>query len=121
MRTRVWTVTCPECKLEMYSRARHDCRVCGCPFEAIVDGGFSGYVRYGGKDVLLLRKSFRYRYVKFSQRELYEDWSQGINHHGVYKKPAQADSDGAHGSSGARGRKVLPLSRKPQLRRRRQK
>ncbi len=85
-KTRVWTITCPSCKVEMFSRARHDYRLCGCPFETMVDGGFSGYVRYGGKDVGLLRASFRYRFVKASKQELYDDWNRMQNKFGVISK-----------------------------------
>lgn len=82
-RTRVWTITCPQCHVEMFSRARHDYRVCNCSFNMMVDGGFSGYGRYGGKDIASLRASFRYRFVKASKQELYDVWSKGQNKFGV--------------------------------------
>ncbi len=82
-KTRVWTITCPECKLEFYSRARHDYRVCGCPSNTMVDGGFSGYVRYGGKDVTVLRDTFRHRFVKATKQELFDDWSHRQSKFGV--------------------------------------
>lgn len=85
VKTRVWTITCPGCKTEIYSRARHDYRQCGCPFGTMVDGGFSGYVRYGGRDVQVLRQSFRHRYVKATKQELYDDWNKQTNKFGIIK------------------------------------
>jgi hypothetical protein len=82
-RTRVWTVTCPQCGVEMFSRARYDYRVCDCSFGTMVDGGFAGYVRYGGRELHLLKKSFRYRFVRASEQELYDDWNYGQNKFGV--------------------------------------
>jgi len=67
----------------MFSRARHDYRVCGCPFEMMVDGGFSGYIRFGGKDLEPLRKSQRYRFVRASKQELYDDWNCRRNKFGI--------------------------------------
>lgn len=81
-KTRVWTVTCPNCRKEIYSRARHDYHTCGCPFQTMVDGGFSGYIRYGGKDIGLLRGSFRYRFVNATKQELYDDWNRRIDRFG---------------------------------------
>jgi hypothetical protein len=80
VRTRVWTITCPKCGIEMYSRAHYDYRVCKCG--TMVDGGFSGYVRYGwpnGED----RPSPRIRYIAATKAELYDDWNRGINKFGI--------------------------------------
>lgn len=85
-KTRVWTITCPECHLEMFSRARHDYRICGCPFQMMVDGGFAGYTRYGGKELQPLKESFRYRFVKASKQELYDDWNERHDKFGVIAK-----------------------------------
>jgi hypothetical protein len=82
-KVRVWTVTCPQCDVEMYSRAHHDYRVCGCPFQTMVDGGFAGYCHYGGMDIELLRKSFRYRFVSATRQELYNDWNMNQNKFGI--------------------------------------
>lgn len=90
--TKVWTITCPGCKVEVYSRARHDYRLCGCPAQTMVDGGFSGYVRYGGQDIDLLRASFRYRFVKASKQELYDDWNKMQNKFGVIKNKSKERS-----------------------------
>ena len=72
MKTRVTTVTCPKCQIEIYSRARHDYHTCFCG-ETMVDGGFD-YLRYGGKELALILK--RTRYVSASRQELYDDWNQ---------------------------------------------
>jgi hypothetical protein len=80
---RVWTITCPSCKVEIYSRAHHDFCYCKCG-DIAVDGGFS-YVRYLAKDLEMTRKSFRYRFVKATKKELYDDWNQRINKFGVIK------------------------------------
>lgn len=86
MKTRVWTITCPSCKLELFSRARHDYRLCGCPANTMVDGGFAEYVRYGGADLNALRESFRHRFVKASKQELYDDWNRRHDKFGVIAK-----------------------------------
>lgn len=86
IKTRVWTIICPQCKVELYSRARHDFRHCGCSFGTFVDGGFSGYIRYGGKNLEALRNSFHYRYVNATKRELYDDWNERKNKYGVINK-----------------------------------
>jgi hypothetical protein len=83
IKTRVWTVTCPGCQKEIYSRAGHDYRTCGCPQQTMVDGGFSGYVRYGGQSIAVLRTSFRHRFIKASKQELYDDWNKRLNRFGV--------------------------------------
>jgi hypothetical protein len=78
MRTRVWTVTCPKCGVEMYSRARHDAR--SCMDGTMVDGGFD-YLHYGwprGYDRLRIRT----RYVNATRRQLYDDWNRGIDRFG---------------------------------------
>lgn len=41
-------VQCLECKKRMFSLFRHDYRLCGCPNETMVDGGFD-YTRWGWK------------------------------------------------------------------------
>ncbi len=83
IRTRVFTVTCPQCHIEAYSRARHDFRLCGCPAQTMVDGGFD-YLRCGGKDITKLVK--RIRYVNATRHELYDDWSHMRNKFGLIKK-----------------------------------
>lgn len=85
MKTRVWTITCPNCKVEMYSRAHHDYRLCGCAAKMMVDGGFAGYVRYGSCPALFkkVKKSFRYRFVNATRQELYDDWNKQVNKFGI--------------------------------------
>jgi hypothetical protein len=80
VRTRVTTVTCPVCKIEFYSRARHDCRLCRCSNQTMVDGGFE-YLRVGGVDIANIKT--RARYIKASREELYNDWRTGTNEWGV--------------------------------------
>jgi len=43
-------VTCTECLKTIVSRHRHDYNMCGCPNDAMVDGGLD-YARYGAMDM----------------------------------------------------------------------
>lgn len=43
---RIWGVQCPNCNKRLFSFHRHDYKTCGCPNEAMVDGG-RDYLRYG--------------------------------------------------------------------------
>jgi len=43
-------VTCTECKELLVSYSVHDYKTCGCPNDAMVDGGLS-YSRHGAKDM----------------------------------------------------------------------
>lgn len=83
MKIRVWTITCPACGVEFYSRAHHDFRMCGCPNQTMVDGGFAHYVRYGGDRFDEVKKSFRYRFIKATKQELYDDWNSNKNKFGI--------------------------------------
>jgi hypothetical protein len=47
------TVRCLVCGKVLVSHHVHDCRVCGCPQETMVDGG-PAYLRYGGADMSLV-------------------------------------------------------------------
>jgi hypothetical protein len=47
------TVRCLACGNVLISRGVHDYRVCGCPQETMVDGGFA-YLRCGGADLNLV-------------------------------------------------------------------
>lgn len=85
-RTRVNTVTCPECRTEIYSRARHDFRTCGCRFTTFVDGGFD-YFRHGGTN--LDRLVCCVRYVNATRTQLYADWNLGKNVFGIIGKKGQ--------------------------------
>lgn len=42
---------CLECDTVLYSMDRHDCLSCGCPNDAMVDGGQESYTRYGAGDM----------------------------------------------------------------------
>jgi len=78
VKTRVTTIVCPSCQMEMYSRARHDFHGCKCG--TFVDGGFD-YVRYGwpnGFD----KPTTHIRYVAATRQELYDDWNKRIDHFG---------------------------------------
>lgn len=81
IRTRVRTVTCPKCGLEMYSRARHDCHGCKCG--TIVDGGFD-YLRFGWPNGREKPKT-RIRYVNATRQELFNDWNKQLNKFGFIK------------------------------------
>jgi hypothetical protein len=85
MRTRVWTITCPQCGVEMYSRAHYDYRTCGCG--TMVDGGFSGYIRYGWPSTFP-KPEPKTRYINATRHELYDDWNKHRNKFGIVKKGA---------------------------------
>jgi hypothetical protein len=80
-RTRVTTVTCPKCEVEIYSRARHDLRSCRCG--TFIDGGFD-YLRYGGPDGFSAPK-IRTRYVRATKLEIFRDWNTGEDRFGLIK------------------------------------
>jgi hypothetical protein len=91
-KTRVWTITCPQCRLEMYSRAPHDFRECGCAARMMVDGGFAGYIRYGVEPSYFskVKDSFRYRFINATKQQMYDDWSKHTDKFGlVVKKGAK--------------------------------
>ncbi len=44
------SVKCLECNKVLVSRHRHDCVTCGCPNDAMIDGG-NEYTRYGAMDM----------------------------------------------------------------------
>jgi hypothetical protein len=82
VRTRVYTVICRKCDLEMYSRARHDFHGCKCG--TFVDGGFD-YLRYGwpgGTE----KPTGKTRYVNATRQELYDDWNKQNNKYGFILK-----------------------------------
>lgn len=84
MKTRVFTIICPNCKDEIYSRARHDMIACSCSAVA-VDGGFD-YNRVCYKSE---PPKTRVRYIQASREEMYNDWKQNINKYGIYKKTSK--------------------------------
>ncbi len=82
IKTRVTTVTCGKCAVEIYSRAVHDYHLCYCG-GTMVDGGFD-YLRYGwgpNDPKPLVRK----RYVNATRKELYDDWNTRNDKFGFYK------------------------------------
>lgn len=44
------SITCLECLETLVSYHRHDCKMCNCKNETMIDGG-TDYLRYGGKDM----------------------------------------------------------------------
>ena len=48
-------VRCHECEETIVSYSRHDYKTCGCPNEAMVDGG-TAYEMYGAKDMSRIEK-----------------------------------------------------------------
>jgi hypothetical protein len=85
IRTRVTTVTCSSCAIEIYSRTRHDYRTCYCG-NTMIDGGFD-YLRYGfppGKNKPLVRT----RYINATREEMYADWASRRDKFGFFTKGA---------------------------------
>lgn len=77
-RTKVTTVVCPKCAVEMYSRSCHDFHGCECG--TFVDGGFD-YLRLGwpnGYD----KPVIKHRFVAATRQELFDDWNKRINKFG---------------------------------------
>ena len=79
MRTRVTTITCPICGVEMYSRARHDARFCKCG--TMVDGGFD-YLHLGWPNGHSQPKT-RVRYITATRKQLYDDWNKRMDKFGI--------------------------------------
>jgi hypothetical protein len=82
-KVRVKTVTCPQCQVEIYSRARHDYHSCYCG-KTTVDGGFD-YLSYGWASKEVLPK-VRVRYVNATRQELYDDWNTRKDRFGFLDK-----------------------------------
>jgi len=60
MRQIVYNATkCLECNKTIVSYSRHDYNICGCPNEAMVDGG-NEYERYGAKDMDKIETKYIY-------------------------------------------------------------
>ena len=59
------SVKCLECNKVLVSRHVHDYVTCGCPNDAMVDGG-NEYGRYGAMDTLKLGKEY-YNYLYTEQ------------------------------------------------------
>ncbi len=48
-------LVCLCCGKVLISYHRYDCKTCGCPNEAMIDGGQLDYVRYGGQNMSLIQ------------------------------------------------------------------
>lgn len=49
-------VACLSCGQVLISYYRHSYKTCGCSQQTMIDGGQEDYVRYGGKDLSLVRQ-----------------------------------------------------------------
>lgn len=79
MKTRVTTVTCPDCKDEIFSRAHHDYHLCKCG-ATMIDGGFD-YLRYGWGPKSP-KPLIRRRFVNATRQQLFDDWNKRIDKFG---------------------------------------
>jgi len=52
-------IKCLECGETIVSRSRHDYVTCGCPNDAMVDGG-NEYERYGANDMTMIEPKYIY-------------------------------------------------------------
>lgn len=52
-------IKCLECNETIVSRSRHDYVTCGCPNDAMVDGG-NEYERYGANDITMIEPKYIY-------------------------------------------------------------
>jgi hypothetical protein len=75
----VQCIMCPKCGDILYSRARHDMRICSCN-SVFIDGGFD-YMRFGG-DVKPKRLQKRIKATKF---DLFDDWNLSKDEFGLIK------------------------------------
>ncbi len=64
------SVTCLECLETLVSYHRHDCKMCSCKNETMVDGG-TDYLRYGGKEMRKLSLHTVYSDEDFSRVRQY--------------------------------------------------
>ena len=74
---KVQAVKCPTCGDIIFSRARHDFRVCSCD-ETFVDGGFDCF-RYGGDNHPIPMELE----IEQTEAELYQDWNYRTDKYGV--------------------------------------
>lgn len=63
-------VLCLDCGTRIISRHVHDYKTCGCPNEAMVDGGLE-YERYGAKDMNRILKETMYDTDNYEMVRLY--------------------------------------------------
>jgi len=80
MITKVNAIKCKKCNDIVYSRARHDFRLCSCESVAI-DGGFD-YCKIsanpGEYELIELE-------VNASKKQLFDDWSETVGKFGLIK------------------------------------
>lgn len=79
-------VKCLACNKTIYSEDRHDCRVCGCPNQAMVDGGLD-YVRCGAADMSKIEILTEYTMPNCLCGHTWDD-----HHHGCVMNPDYYDS-----------------------------
>lgn len=84
---KIKAIRCPQCKDVIYSRARHDCRRCGCGFVTI-DGGFDYWkvsmktpLHSAWEDVDTPELD-----LDVTREELYRDWNEGIDKYGIVRE-----------------------------------
>lgn len=78
---KVSAIVCLTCKYTVFSRARHDFRRCQCG-ECFIDGG-RDYTKVGGK----ILPMFTEIEVDATQEELYQDWNESTDKHGLLPPP----------------------------------
>jgi len=76
---KVKAVICPECLYTIFSRARHDFRLCKCGIVAI-DGGFD-YVKISCPPSIVVKCTELN--LRVSKQVLYDDWQYQINKYGL--------------------------------------
>ena len=77
--TKVVTITCPECKYTIFSRARQDFRLCFCG-KVWIDGGLD-YTRVGFNPEIDAPQP-EVKEILQTPRELYDDWNFGNDIYG---------------------------------------
>ena len=78
----VASITCPNCKDTIYSRATHDYRSCSCG-KYSVDGGFD-YSKCAWDPTLPI-PTFNDIRVYTTKEKLYDDWNTHKNKYGLIK------------------------------------
>jgi hypothetical protein len=78
---KIHALTCKKCKYTIFSRARHDYRVCKCG-ACSIDGGFD-YCKVSGHVKNFLWSAID---IKVTEEELYNDWNKAIDKYGIHTK-----------------------------------
>jgi len=79
----IYAIVCPYCEDAIISRANHDFRSCTCG-KTSIDAGFSGYgYRIMGD---LAKLKWAKLPLNLTRRELYDDWNNRKDKHGLWKK-----------------------------------